>query len=55
MLGLEARDGELRLDPHVPEQIGRIVIRRLHAFGSDWDLDAAGTEGTVGRSVPAPG
>jgi glycogen debranching enzyme len=55
MLGLEARDGELRLDPHVPEQIGRIVIRRLHAFGSDWDLDAAGTEGTVRRSVPAPG
>ncbi len=24
MLGLEARDGELRLDPHVPEAIGRI-------------------------------
>ena len=53
MLGLEARDGELRLDPHVPEEIGRIVIRRLHAFGSDWDLDAAGTEGTVRLSAPA--
>jgi glycogen debranching enzyme len=54
MLGLEARDGELRLAPHVPEEIGRIVIRRLHAFGSDWDLDAAGTEGTVRRSAPVP-
>jgi glycogen debranching enzyme len=50
MLGLEARDGELRLDPHVPEEIGRICIRRLHAFGAEWDLEAVGGEGDVHRA-----
>jgi hypothetical protein len=45
MLGLEARDGELRLDPRVPEQIGRICVQRLHAFGAEWDVEAVGTEG----------
>jgi hypothetical protein len=39
----------------VPEEIGRIVIRRLHAFGSEWDLDAAGAEGTLCRSAPVEG
>ena len=47
MLGLEAYDGELRLDPRVPEEIGRILIRRLHAFGTEWDVEAVGTEGEV--------
>ena len=50
MLGLEARDGELRLDPRVPEQIGRICVRRLHAFGAEWDVEAVGTEGDVRRA-----
>ena len=40
MLGLEARDGELRLDPAVPAEIGRIAIRGLHALGHDWDVEA---------------
>ena len=47
MVGLHAEDGALRLDPRVPEEIGRIVIRRLHAFGAEWDVEAAGTEGEV--------
>jgi hypothetical protein len=50
MLGLEARDGELGLDPHVPEEIGRICIRRLHAFGAEWELGAVGREGDVRRA-----
>jgi glycogen debranching enzyme len=45
MLGLDARDGELRLDPHVPEEIGRIRIERLHAFGREWNVDASATDG----------
>jgi glycogen debranching enzyme len=53
MLGLEARDGELRLDPRVPEEVGRIWIRRLHAFGAEWDVEAAGAEGVVRRGEPA--
>jgi hypothetical protein len=47
MLGLEARDGQLRLDPSVPEQIGHIRMRGLHAFGVEWDVEAVGGEGTV--------
>jgi glycogen debranching enzyme len=54
MLGLEARDGELRLDPCVPEQIGRICVRRLHAFGAEWDVEAVGTEGDVRRAAGEP-
>jgi glycogen debranching enzyme len=54
MLGLEARDGELRLDPHVPEEVGRIRIRRLHAFGADWDVEAVGSEGEVRRVEGEP-
>jgi len=49
MLGLAAGDGELRLDPRVPEEIGRICIRRLHAFGAEWEVEAAGTDGEVRR------
>jgi hypothetical protein len=47
MLGLEARDGELHLDPCVPDEIGRICIRRLHAFAKEWDVEAVGGEGDV--------
>ena len=45
MLGLEAQDGRLRLDPLVPEELGRVVVRRLHAFGAEWTVEAVGTEG----------
>jgi glycogen debranching enzyme len=47
MLGLDARDGEISLDPHIPEEIGRLVIHRLHAFGMDWDVEATGASGQV--------
>jgi glycogen debranching enzyme len=54
MLGLEARDGELRLDPRVPEEIGRICIRRLHALGAEWEVEAIGAEGDVHRAKSEP-
>jgi glycogen debranching enzyme len=47
MLGLGTSDGTLQLDPCVPDEIGRIVIRRLHAFGTEWDVEASGAEGEV--------
>jgi hypothetical protein len=47
MLGLHARDGELRLDPVIPAEIGRIEIGRLEAVGTRWDVDAEGTSGSV--------
>ena len=50
MLGLEARDGELRVDPRVPKEVGRIHIRRLHAFGAEWEVEAVGAEGDVRRA-----
>jgi glycogen debranching enzyme len=54
MLGLEARDGELRLDPRVPEEIGRICVRRVHAFGAEWEVEAAGVRGDVRRTEGEP-
>jgi glycogen debranching enzyme len=47
MLGLDARNGAITLDPNVPDEIGRIAIRGLRAFGSRWDLEAIGTSGNV--------
>jgi glycogen debranching enzyme len=47
MLGLEARDGRLTLDPHVPDEIGRICVSRVPAFGTHWDIEAIGTNGHV--------
>jgi glycogen debranching enzyme len=47
MLGLEARDGTLCIDPCVPAELGSIAVRRLHAFGAEWDVEATGTEGEV--------
>jgi glycogen debranching enzyme len=49
MLGLDARDRRLVLDPRVPEELGRIVVRRLHAFGAEWAVEAVGAEGEVHR------
>jgi glycogen debranching enzyme len=49
MLGLAARDGEIQLDPHVPPEFGRISIHGLQAFGSSWDIEAAGADGHVRR------
>jgi glycogen debranching enzyme len=50
MLGLEARDGEVHIDPCLPDELGRVVLRRLHAFGAEWDVEAIGAEGEVRRS-----
>jgi glycogen debranching enzyme len=47
MLGLEARDGTIELDPHVPDEIGRVRVHRLHAFGADWDVEAEGRTGAA--------
>lgn len=49
MLGLEARDGELHLDPAVPAEIGRITIRGLHALGHEWDVEATARTGEIKR------
>jgi glycogen debranching enzyme len=47
MLGLDVRDGEVRIDPRVPEKIGRIYVHGMHAFGTQWDVEAIGTNGHV--------
>jgi glycogen debranching enzyme len=51
MLGLEASGGRVRLDPAVPDQIGRILVSRLDAFGTRWDVEAVGTKGHVSLSA----
>ena len=54
MLGLEARDGVLWLDPRVPKEIGRISVRGLHAFGAEWDVEAVGVEAELRRADGEP-
>jgi glycogen debranching enzyme len=34
MLGLDARDGQLVLNPDIPEEIGEIVLTGTNAFGN---------------------
>ncbi len=47
MLGLEARDGQVTLDPALPDAIGRVTIKGLRAFGTRWDVEASGRRGAV--------
>ncbi len=47
MLGLDAVDGALVLDPHLPEAIGRVFIGGLPAFGKRWDIEAIGSNGHI--------
>ena len=47
MLGMHASGGEITLDPNVPEEIGRLAIHGMHAFGTHWDVEANGTNGHV--------
>jgi glycogen debranching enzyme len=47
MLGLDAVDGEVVLDPRLPDEIGRVAIKGLPAFGRRWDLEAIGSTGYV--------
>ncbi|NJC68282.1 amylo-alpha-1,6-glucosidase [Planosporangium thailandense] len=42
MLGLEPVDREVTLNPDVPDEIGRIAIKGLKAFGTRWDVEAIG-------------
>ena len=53
MLGAEPRDGTLQVDPVVPEQVGRLDVRGLHAFGRRWEVVAEGTEGRVSKGSEA--
>jgi glycogen debranching enzyme len=47
MLGLDAREGRLEIDPAIPERLGRIRIHRMCAFDAHFDVEASGTEGEV--------
>ncbi|MFG1955809.1 glycogen debranching N-terminal domain-containing protein [Micromonospora sp. NPDC048830] len=47
MLGLDARNGQLILNPDIPPEIGRIVLTDTHAFGKLWEVEAVGTQAHV--------
>jgi len=47
MLGLDARDGAVVIDPRIPDEVGRIFVHGMHAFGTHWDVEAVGTNGNV--------
>jgi len=48
LLGMNAQDGKLVCDPQVPEQLGRVFLHGVHAFGSHYDVIGEGTSGKVG-------
>ncbi len=45
MLGLDAANGEITLDPNIPAELGRIGLRGMRAFATSWDVEGAGTKG----------
>jgi hypothetical protein len=47
MLGLDARDGQVVLDPHIPAEVGRIQLVGVEAFGRRWDLEFTGAQSYV--------
>jgi glycogen debranching enzyme len=47
LLGMDARAGQITLDPDVPEEIGRVFVHNLVAFGQRWDIEAVGRTGHV--------
>ncbi len=47
MLGLEVRDGQVTVDPALPDELGWVSISGLKAFGTRWDLEANGRNGHV--------
>ena len=47
MLGMEPEDGKLGCDPRVPEEMGRLHLRGVHAFGDRFDVWGRGTSGDV--------
>ena len=51
MLGLHGVDGELRIDPRIPEEVGEVYYHGLHAFGGHFDVRASGTKGTLGPTA----
>ncbi|MEU4478921.1 glycogen debranching N-terminal domain-containing protein [Micromonospora sp. NPDC023966] len=47
MLGLHPQGERLVAEPHLPEEVGRIQLRRVLAGGRRWDVEAFGSHATV--------
>jgi glycogen debranching enzyme len=47
MLGHDARDGKLTVDPCIPTEVGRIQMTGANAFGKKWDVEATGTQSHI--------
>lgn len=47
LLGFNAKKGKLILNPHIPSELGRILITKTNAFGKKWDIEANGKQGDI--------
>jgi hypothetical protein len=47
MLCLDPVAREVTMKPDLPEEIGRVAINGLKAFGTRWDVEAIGRKGHV--------
>ncbi|GAA3777338.1 glycogen debranching N-terminal domain-containing protein [Plantactinospora mayteni] len=51
LLGMEVVDDRLSVQPHVPPELGRIMLRRVSVLGKEWDIEAAGRQGHIRLSL----
>ena len=47
LLGLDIRDGEVRIDPALPQELGEVFVHGMHALGGHYDVRARGSKGQV--------
>jgi glycogen debranching enzyme len=50
MLGVEASNGALTVDPELPKECGALLFEGIHAFGTRFDIRAEGNAGDVSQA-----
>jgi hypothetical protein len=46
-MGLDVKDGEAVIDPLLPESLGRMGLKGIHAAGQLWKVEAEGSWGEL--------
>jgi hypothetical protein len=46
-MGLDVKDGKAVIDPLLPESLGRLGLKGIHAAGKLWKVEAEGSRGEI--------
>jgi hypothetical protein len=46
-MGLDVKDGKAVIDPLLPESLGRMGLKGIHAAGKLWKVEAEGSWGEL--------